>query len=147
MRSKELSTMNRPKLSITGCIAHGFSLCFAVSNANHPKDSSAMAELFGHMLTRLSRLGVRLSDTIVHLVSDNTSRETKNNTLLRLLTVLVHHRRLALLESPGVRVNQFRYLILHLIFGWFFQELTLWEEQFYSWTNHSFLSWKLFRSS
>ena len=86
MRSKELSTMIRPKLSITGCIAHGFSLCFAISNANHPKDSSAMAELFGHMLTRLSRLGVRLSDTIIHLVSDNTSRETKNNTLLRLLT-------------------------------------------------------------
>ena len=95
MRSKELSTMIRPKLSITGCIAHGFSLCFAISNANHPKDSSAMAELFGHMLTRLSRLGVRLSDTIIHLVSDNTSRETKNNTLLRLLTVLVHHRHLA----------------------------------------------------
>lgn len=95
VRAKDLSLMNRPKLSIVGSIAHGFSLLFAVSNMDHPKDSSSMTEIFAHMLTRLSAIGVPLRDTVVHLVSDNTSRETKNNTTLRFLAGLVHCRYMA----------------------------------------------------
>jgi hypothetical protein len=51
-----------------------------------------MAEIFCHMLTRLERQGVRLSDTVIHLLADNTSRETKNSTTLRLLCCLVQQR-------------------------------------------------------
>ena len=91
-RSKELATFIRPKLGIIGAIAHGFFLLISVSNPEMPKDSSCMADLFCHVLTRLERLGVKLADTVIHLVADNTSRETKNNTTLRLLTALVQQR-------------------------------------------------------
>ena len=91
-RSKELATFIRPKLGIIGVIAHGFCLYFSVSNPEMPKDSSCMADLFCFVLTHLERKGVKLADTVIHLVSDNTSRETKNNTTLRLLTALVQQR-------------------------------------------------------
>ena len=91
-RGKDLATLIRPKLGIVGIIAHGFGVAFTVSNPQHAKDSSCMAEIFCHMLTRLERQGVRLSDTVVHLISDNTSRETKNSTTLRLLSCLVQQR-------------------------------------------------------
>ena len=94
-RSKDLSTMNRPKLGIVGIVAHGFALSFTVSGPEHPKDSSCMAEIFCAMLTRLERLGVNLSQVVIHLIADNTSRETKNSTTLRLLSALVQQRTLA----------------------------------------------------
>lgn len=87
--AKDLATLQRPKLGVIGVIAHGWSFLMAISNPDQPKDSSCMADLFCHMLTRLERLGVRLKDTTFHLVADNTSRETKNSTTLRLLTALV----------------------------------------------------------
>ncbi|CAK9087504.1 FO synthase subunit 1 [Durusdinium trenchii] len=43
--SKDLSALIRPKLHLTACIAHGFSLMFFVAKHNHPKDSSLMAEI------------------------------------------------------------------------------------------------------
>ena len=91
-RGKDLATLIRPKLGIVGIIAHGFGVAFTVSNPQHAKDSSCMAEIFCHMLTRLERQGVRLSDTVIHLLADNTSRETKNSTTLRLLCCLVQQR-------------------------------------------------------
>ena len=87
--AKDLNTLIRPKLGIIGVIIHGHSFIVAVSQPNHAKDSSCMAELFCHSLTRLQRSGVRLADTIIHLIADNTPRETKNSTTLRLLTALV----------------------------------------------------------
>lgn len=91
-RGKDLNTMIRPRLSIVGCLAHGYCLFFTASDQTHAKDSSTMAEIFSHMLTRLAKLGVRLTDTYIHLIADNTSRETKNSTTLRLLTALVQRR-------------------------------------------------------
>ena len=92
--AKDLNTLNRPKLGIVGVICHGHSLVIAVSNPTHPKDSSCMAELLCHVLTRLERSGVRLQNTIIHLIADNTSRETKNNTSIRLLSALTQRRSL-----------------------------------------------------
>lgn len=51
-----------------------------------------MAELFCHTLTKLERQGVKLADTVVHLIADNTPRETKNSTTLRLLSILTQQR-------------------------------------------------------
>ena len=56
-----------------------WSLPLSVSTGETKKDSSMMAELVCHMLTRLERLGLRLSDTVLRLVSDNASRELKNS--------------------------------------------------------------------
>ena len=90
MRAKDLALMNRPKLHITGIICHGFFLAFSVSNHDHPKDSSVSAELICWALTQLSRQ-LDLRKCYIHVVSDNTSRETKNNTTLRLLGSLTLH--------------------------------------------------------
>ena len=94
MLAKDLTTLQRPKLSVIGVIVHGFMLLMSVSNPDHPKDSSCMAELLCHVLTRLSQQGLRLEDTTVHLFADNTSRETKNSATLRLLTALTQRRAL-----------------------------------------------------
>ena len=87
--AKDLSNLNRPKLGVIGLLAHGLTMMFAVSNPDHPKDSSCMAEVLCHLLTRLvKKHKLNLRDTTVHVFADNTSRETKNSTTLRLLTAL-----------------------------------------------------------
>ena len=118
-RSKELATFIRPKLGIIGVIAHGFCLYFSVSNPEMPKDSSCMADLFCFVLTHLERKGVKLADTVIHLVSDNTSRETKNNTTLRLLTALVQQR-----TNPLCHLKFSFYLVY--VVCWFVYLFTCW---------------------
>ena len=118
-RSKELATFIRPKLGIIGVIAHGFCLYFSVSNPEMPKDSSCMADLFCFVLTHLERKGVKLADTVIHLVSDNTSRETKNNTTLRLLTALVQQR-----TNPLCHLK-FSFYLVYLV-CWFVYLFTCW---------------------
>lgn len=115
LQAKDLSTLIRPRLSITGVLAHGWSLLLAVSTPETKKDSSSSAELFCHMLTRLQGLGVRLCDTVIHLFSDNTSRELKNATTVRLMTALTQQGHLTSvcalslarfwLRHPGRRYN------------------------------------------
>ena len=113
MQSKDLCTFQRPKLQVTGCILHGYCLLFTVSNFDQAKDSSASADIVMHMLTRLHHSGVRLEDVHFHLQADNTTREIKNNTLLRLLAALVSHRRSAN-NSPFVccSLEQVFYLLV-----------------------------------
>lgn len=64
---------------------------FYVSCHNHPKDSSVMSEIVTHFLTRLALSGMVLSQVHLHIQCDNTPRELKNNTLLRLLVALTSH--------------------------------------------------------
>ena len=89
-QAKDLSLMMRPKLHIVGLILHGLMVMFAICDHDHPKDSSVMSELLCHALTLAGRR-VKLSDHHIHVVSDNTTRETKNNTTLRLIASLTIH--------------------------------------------------------
>lgn len=89
--AKELSTLMKPKLHIVGALLHGFMMFFALSNHLYPKDSSVMNEIIGFLLTQVGKK-VRLQDHHVHVVADNTSRETKNSTTLRMLAALTSHR-------------------------------------------------------
>ena len=52
-RSKELSTMIRPKAHITGILCHGFFFMISVSAQDLRKDSSTMVELLARCLTIL----------------------------------------------------------------------------------------------
>lgn len=88
-RSKELCTMNRPRSHITAILCHGRFILFAVSKHNFPKNSSTMTELLAHALTLAQRDGADLSRTELSIQSDNTTREMKNNTLLKWLSSLV----------------------------------------------------------
>lgn len=96
MNSKELASFQRPRLQVTGCIIHGHALMFVVSGFDHPKDSSASAEVITHALTVVHKSGVPLHNCHVHVQADNTSREVKNNTILRLLAALTSHRSVAI---------------------------------------------------
>ena len=89
-RSKELSTMIRPKAHITGILCHGFFFMISVSAQDLRKDSSTMCELLSHCLTVLvDDFSVDLSRATVYIQSDNTPRECKNNILLQWLGKLV----------------------------------------------------------
>ena len=89
--AKEVSTLQKPRLHIVGALLHGFMMFFALSSHLYPKDSSVMNEIIAHLLTEVGKK-VRLSDHHVHIVADNTSRETKNSTTVRMLSALTSHR-------------------------------------------------------
>ena len=95
MASKELQNFQRPRLQVTGAIVHGHALMFVVSNFDHPKDSSASTEIIAHVLTRLRQSGLPLHNCHLHIQADNTTREVKNNTLLRYLAALTSHSSLS----------------------------------------------------
>ncbi|CAE7465830.1 unnamed protein product [Symbiodinium natans] len=92
--SKELSTYIRPTMDVMGCLVHGHSCFLALSEPFLPKGSSFCADLVLHCLHRLARHGLDLRGVALHLQSDNTSKETKNNTLLRLSALLIALHRL-----------------------------------------------------
>ena len=89
-KTKELSTMVRPRCHVTAIIIHGFSLTVSISPHDLRKDSSTMVELLSHSLTRLrDDFDLDLSRLSVCVQCDNTTRETKNNVCLRWLSTLV----------------------------------------------------------
>lgn len=91
-RSKELGPLQRPKCHITCCIAHGFFVLFTVSPGDIRKDSSTMADIIMHSLHLLKKdFNVDLQRQFVSLQTDNTVREFKNNTFMRLLGWLCGH--------------------------------------------------------
>ena len=76
--SKELQGLNRPRSHISGVIVHGRFILFTVSPANVPKDANSCIETTAHCLQSLSQ-ETDLSKITLHVQSDNTSREVKNN--------------------------------------------------------------------
>ena len=89
-RSKELATMNRLKAHITGAILHGRAIFFWVSPADVKKDANSCIECVAFCLNELSK-ELDLSKVVLNLQSDNTSREVKNNHMLRFLSALTVH--------------------------------------------------------
>ncbi|CAE7297739.1 unnamed protein product [Symbiodinium sp. CCMP2592] len=89
LRAKCFDSFNRPKLHVSGAIIHGWAVVFAVANADLPKDANFCIEILAYCLQLVSELGGTLSDMNVHIQSDNTTREVKNNVTLRWLSGLV----------------------------------------------------------
>lgn len=83
MKSKDFSTMQRVKVHVAACIAHGRFVLFVVSSPDTKKDSNASIEMLSYALTLLARQGLHLPSTDIVLQHDNTSREFKNNGALR----------------------------------------------------------------
>lgn len=91
-QSKELSGLQRPKAHITLCLVHGYFLLFTTSQADLKKDSSTMTDILFHALHLLATdFKIDLSRTFINVQSDNTSRETKNNTWIRAFSTLTAH--------------------------------------------------------
>ncbi|CAK9015960.1 unnamed protein product [Durusdinium trenchii] len=95
--AKDLATLQRPKLGVIGVIAHGWSFLMAISNPDQPKDSSCMADLFCHMLTRLERLGIIFGASMKHLRSGH-SHEDIDQTFGGCSLFIIRHGKL--LETP-----------------------------------------------
>eukprot|EP00435_Cladocopium_sp_Y103_P074474 s436_g49.t1 len=51
--AKDLNSMQRPRLHVSGCIIHGWGLGFFISLADHSKDSSCMVEILNIVLSRV----------------------------------------------------------------------------------------------
>lgn len=88
-RAKDLAGLQRPKAHITAVVAHGHFTFFSVSAQDVPKDSTTMIEILSHSLTLLQKKGVELHKTAVTIQSDNTSREFKNNPVVKWMASLV----------------------------------------------------------
>ncbi|CAE7708093.1 cofG [Symbiodinium sp. CCMP2592] len=86
-RAKDLSTLIRPKCHITTVICHGHFVLMVLSNHDMPKNSSVMVEIMAHCLSRLSST-CRLADVSLHVQSDNTVREMKNNPFIKWMAAM-----------------------------------------------------------
>ena len=112
-RSKELNTLQRPRLHITLAIVHGYFLAISVSSPDLPKDSTTMCELLAHCLTLLQRQGVLLSKVSLTVQSDNTPREYKNNPFLRFLAFLTSNQIVATATLRTLRTGNTCYRFQH----------------------------------
>ena len=83
LKGKDFSNMQRVKMHVTGCIAHGHCCMVAVSAPDTKKDGNASVEILAHMLTHLKQKGIPLSQSHLVLQHDNTCREFKNHSGLR----------------------------------------------------------------
>ena len=89
-KSKELQGLQRPRAHVTGAIIHGRAVVFVISPADMRKDANSSIELLGYCLQLLSK-ELDLSKITLHIQADNTSREVKNNIVLRWLGAMVCH--------------------------------------------------------
>ena len=80
---KDFGNMQKPRLHVSLCIAHGWFYLFLVSSPDIRKDGNASAELLACAFTILQKKGLNLAMTDVYLQHDNTCREFKNNNGLR----------------------------------------------------------------
>lgn len=87
--SKDYSSFNRPTLDLTRCLAHLFAVYLFPSLPFVPKDSNLMSDVLMHVLHSLAEGGLDLRSVDLRLQSDNTSRECKNNCVLRCAAGLV----------------------------------------------------------
>lgn len=103
MKSKEFSRFVRPRLHVSLTLVHGFFCLWSISDPDCMKDSNASTETLCHAMHLLERdFDVYLPGCALHIQADNTSREVKNNMLLRWAAAQV--------SSSNVRSITFRFL-------------------------------------
>lgn len=93
--SKEMAAFHRPHLDLQSCIAHGYGVFNLLTMPTVSKDSNLIADLLSWVMHCVceeeTRKGTAFDPRTTELFcqSDNTTRETKNNTTLRLLSTWV----------------------------------------------------------
>ena len=88
LHTKLLSGFSRPRLHLTGAIAHGHFVSLYLTEADVPKDSNTSMEIISHCIEQLS-CRVNLEHTDLQIQCDNTTREIKNSHILRYCAGLV----------------------------------------------------------
>ena len=89
MKSHQFDKYIRPRLHVTGLIAHGHFVMFAVSDADVRKSSNSTCEMLAIALQRLADSGVTLAGCHVNLQLDNAGSQNKNNTVMSYVATLV----------------------------------------------------------
>eukprot|EP00435_Cladocopium_sp_Y103_P031569 s4346_g8.t1 len=93
MTSKQFDPFLRPHLNMYACLAHGHMALLSLSEMTVAKEASFCLDVIAYCLHCIaSRIDLRV--TRLSLQSDNTCRELKNNSCIRLLSVWVATRRL-----------------------------------------------------
>ena len=85
-------------MTCTAAIAHGHLAALVISESYVMADSSRTAEILMHVLNRIAQQGVDLRAVELVVQSDNSSKEGKNNTVARMVSMLVQSHRLARCE-------------------------------------------------
>ena len=86
--AKDLSTHVRPCMETMGVLCHGHSAQLILTEPHVRKGSSFCADLLLHTVSKCAARGIDNRTVSLHIQSDNTSKETKNNTQLRLAALL-----------------------------------------------------------
>ena len=82
--NKDFASFVRPCLDLTCALVHGHGIYLFLSDPFLAKDSNWHTDILAYVLERLSnKCDIRGAEILVQ--SDNTSREMKNNTVLRAL--------------------------------------------------------------
>ena len=89
VKLKGLDKFPRPAVHVAGIWCHGHSLQLGVSTPEVPKDSNTNVETISRMIESVFAKGRRLPHHL-HLQLDNTSRENKNQKMMRFCMFLVH---------------------------------------------------------
>ena len=94
LSSKTFSSFARPHMDCTGIIVHGHLVAVAFAEPHIVKGADWTAELLMYAFNKLTMAGIDLRGFEINLQSDNSSRECKNNVILRLLSLLTSTRRI-----------------------------------------------------
>jgi hypothetical protein len=88
VKTKSLDKLIRPALHVQGAWAHGFGYHMAIMDADMKHDTNNNVEVISHMLEQIfvGHKGLPLG---LHLQQDNTSRECKNQKILKWAVKLV----------------------------------------------------------
>jgi len=89
LASKAFNGLNRPNLDCTGIIAHGHCICTAFGHPTVVKGGNWTCDLLTFLFDKLTASGMDLRQHILHLQSDNCSKESKNNGVARMMGIYV----------------------------------------------------------
>ena len=92
MAAKQFNNVVRPHMECCAVIAHGHLVAVAFAEHHIIKGADFTCELLVHVLHKLTQSGIDLRDFEVNIQSDNCTKETKNNSTLRLLAFLTSRR-------------------------------------------------------
>ena len=88
-RTKSLAKLQRGRAHVCGLIAHGYHTMFMISPPELPKDATTHIEYLAHSMSVLKQQGAPLQQLHYIAQCDNTSRECKNNFMLKFLSFCV----------------------------------------------------------
>ena len=89
LAAKSLNGLQRPNLDCTGIIVHGHMVCTAFGYPGVIKGANWTCELLTFVFDKLVQSGIDLRHYEINLQSDNATKESKNNSVARMLSFYV----------------------------------------------------------